>query len=61
VRDLTAYGWHKSLSGAIAVFLRTTQDVLCQEWAAVEDITLSEAQIEIEALLEKGRQTESHD
>ena len=61
VRDLTAYGWHKSLSGAIAVFLRTTQDVLCQEWAAVEGITLTEAQIEIESLLETGRQTESHD
>jgi CarD family transcriptional regulator, regulator of rRNA transcription len=56
VRDLTAYGWHKSLSGSVATFLHTTQEVLCQEWAAVEEITLSEATTEVESLLEKGRQ-----
>lgn len=56
VRDLTAYGWHKPLSGALAVFLKVTRDVLCQEWAAVEGITLSQAVMEIESLLEKGRQ-----
>jgi RNA polymerase-interacting CarD/CdnL/TRCF family regulator len=55
VRDLAAMGWHKPLSGAMAAFLKTTQDVLCQEWAAVEGVSLTEAASEIEALLDKGR------
>ena len=57
VRDLAATGWHKPLSGAMAAFLKVTQDVLCQEWAAVEGISLAEAASEIESLLNKGRQT----
>jgi RNA polymerase-interacting CarD/CdnL/TRCF family regulator len=57
VRDLTASGWRKPLSGAMAAFLKVTQNVLCQEWAAVEGISLSEAASEVESLLEKGRQT----
>jgi RNA polymerase-interacting CarD/CdnL/TRCF family regulator len=57
VRDLAATGWHKPLSGAMAAFLKVTQDILCQEWAAVEGISLTEAASEIESLLEKGRQT----
>jgi hypothetical protein len=56
VRDLTAYGWHKTLSGSIAIFLQTALEVLCQEWAAVEGITLAEAVTEIQSLLEKGKQ-----
>jgi len=56
VRDLTAYGDHKPLSGALAAFLKVTLDVLCQEWAAVEGISLTEAAIEIEDLLVKGQQ-----
>ena len=55
VRDLYAYGEHKSLNGTIAAFFRATQDVLCQEWAAVEGITLPEAVQEIVSLLEKSR------
>jgi len=55
VRDLYAYGEHKSLNGTIASFYRTTQDVLFQEWAEVEGITLSEAGVEINTLLEKSR------
>jgi RNA polymerase-interacting CarD/CdnL/TRCF family regulator len=55
VRDLYAYGEHKSLNGTIAAFFRSTQDVLCQEWAMVEGITLSEAGHEIGFLLEKSR------
>ena len=43
VRDLTAYGWHKPLSGSIAVFLQTALEVLYQEWAAVEGITPADA------------------
>jgi RNA polymerase-interacting CarD/CdnL/TRCF family regulator len=57
VRDLAATGWHKPLSGAMAAFLKVTQDILCQEWAAVEGISLTEAASEIESLLNKGRQT----
>jgi RNA polymerase-interacting CarD/CdnL/TRCF family regulator len=56
VRDLAATGWHKPLSGSMAAFLKATQDVLCQEWAAVEEVSLAEAETEIESLLEKGRQ-----
>lgn len=57
VRDLTASGWHKPLSGTVSAFLNAAQDVLCQEWAAVEDVPLEEAAAEINALLEKGKQT----
>jgi len=55
VRDLTAYSWHKPLSGSIAAFLQTAMDILCQEWAAVEKITPEEAAIEVQSLLEKGK------
>jgi RNA polymerase-interacting CarD/CdnL/TRCF family regulator len=55
VRDLFAFGEHKSLYGTIAGFYRVTKDVLCQEWAVVEGITYLEALEEIDALLEKGR------
>jgi len=61
VRDLTAYSWHKPLSGSIAVFLQTALDVLCQEWAAVEKITPAEAAIEIQSLLEKGKRANDND
>jgi RNA polymerase-interacting CarD/CdnL/TRCF family regulator len=56
VRDLTAYGAHKPISGTIAAFLRVTQDVLCQEWAMVEGITTAEANVEISLLLEQSKQ-----
>jgi CarD family transcriptional regulator len=57
VRDLYAYGEHKSLYGTIAGFYRVTKDVLCQEWAMVEGMAHSEAMQEIDTLLEKGRAT----
>jgi CarD family transcriptional regulator len=56
VRDLYAFGEHKSLYGSIAGFFRQTQHVLCQEWAIVEGMTLTEAVQEVQALLEKSRQ-----
>src|SRR5689334_19287244 len=56
VRDLSAYGAHKPISGTIAAFLRVTQDVLCQEWAMVEGITPAEASVEISLLLEQSKQ-----
>lgn len=57
VRDLYAFGEHKSLYGTIAGFYRVTKDVLCQEWAMVEGMTHLEAMQEIDTLLEKGRET----
>lgn len=59
VRDLYAHGEHKSLNGTIAAFFRATQEVLCQEWAMVEGMTVSEALREIGLLLEKSRLTMS--
>jgi RNA polymerase-interacting CarD/CdnL/TRCF family regulator len=55
VRDLSAHSAHKPISGTIAAFLRVTQDVLCQEWAAVEEIPLTDAVAEISLLLEKSK------
>jgi RNA polymerase-interacting CarD/CdnL/TRCF family regulator len=55
VRDLSGYGAHKPISGTIAAFLRVAQDVLCQEWAIVEGVTLAEANVEISLLLEKSK------
>jgi CarD family transcriptional regulator len=57
VRDLTAHGAHKPISGTIAAFLQSTQNVLCQEWAIVEGITLAEAIAEVTILLEKSKLT----
>jgi CarD family transcriptional regulator len=57
VRDLTAHGWHKSLSALMFAFLQTTQEVLVQEWAAVEGITHAEAAKEIQLLIETGKQS----
>lgn len=59
VRDLYAHGEHRSLYGTIAGFYRQTQNVLCQEWAMVEGITLPEAVHEVSTLLEKGRRAVS--
>jgi len=55
VRDLYAFGEHKSLYGSMAGFFRQTQNVLCEEWALVEGVTLAEAVQEVNTLLEKSR------
>ena len=55
VRDLYAFGEHKSLYGSMAGFFRQTQNVLCEEWALVEGVTLAEAVQEVNALLDKSR------
>ena len=55
VRDLYAFGEHKSLYGSMAGFFRQTQNVLCEEWAIVEGVTLAEAVQEVTELLEKSR------
>lgn len=51
VRDLYALGENKSLYGSMAGFFRQTQNVLCEEWAVVEGVTLDEAVKEVNSLL----------
>ena len=57
VRDLFAYGEHKSLYGTIGVFFKAVRNVLCQEWSVVQGTTLAEAEGEIGLLLEKSSAT----
>lgn len=53
VRDVSAFVAHKPAYGTITAFLEAMLCVLCQEWAIVEAITISEAASEIHSLLEK--------
>jgi CarD family transcriptional regulator, regulator of rRNA transcription len=53
VRDVSAFVAHKPAYGTITAFLEAMLRVLCQEWALVEGITVSEAMSEITSLLEK--------
>ena len=53
VRDLSAFVAHKPAYGTITSFLEGTLRVLCQEWAMVEETTISEAMFEISSLLEQ--------
>jgi CarD family transcriptional regulator len=55
VRDLSAFVSHKSAYGTITAFLEAMLRVLCQEWAAVQKITMSEAMVEISSLLEQNK------
>lgn len=55
VRDLSAFVAHKPAYGTISAFLEAMMRVLCQEWAMVEEITLSEAAAEISSLLQKSK------
>jgi len=55
VRDLSAFVAHKPAYGTITAFLEAMMRVLCQEWAIVEGITISEATVEISSLLEKPK------
>jgi len=54
VRDLSAFVAHKPAYGTITAFLEAMMRVLCQEWAIVEGITVSEATSEITSLLENS-------
>jgi len=60
VRDLTAFGWHKPLYGAMAEFQRVILNVLSQEWAVVEGLSVVEASLEISVLLKNGRAAHGH-
>ena len=57
VRDLSAFVAHKPAYGTITGFLEKMLGVLCQEWAMVEEITMSEAMAEISSLLEQKDST----
>jgi CarD family transcriptional regulator len=56
VRDLSAFVAHKPAYGTITAFLEAMLRVLCQEWATVEGVTMSEAMAEISSLLEPTRE-----
>jgi RNA polymerase-interacting CarD/CdnL/TRCF family regulator len=56
VRDLNAYFGDKPSSGRVGAFLQVAQEVLCQEWAVVEGVTILDAVAEINALLEISRE-----
>jgi CarD family transcriptional regulator len=55
VRDLSAFVSHKSAYGTITAFLEEMLRVLCQEWATVQEVTMSEAMVEISSLLEQNK------
>jgi RNA polymerase-interacting CarD/CdnL/TRCF family regulator len=57
VRDLSARGWHQTLSEADSDALRKSRESLCQEWAAVDGVTVSDASTQIAALLAESRLT----
>ena len=53
VRDLSAFVAHKPAYGTMPAFLDATLRVLSQEWSIVEEITIPDALMEINSLLEK--------
>lgn len=54
VRDLSAFVAHKPAYGTITAFTEGILRVLCQEWAIVQEISMSEAMAEISSLLEQN-------
>ena len=57
VRDITARGWHKPLGSADAASLRKAYTHLCEEWAAAEGVSITEATEEVDALLSEAEQS----
>jgi CarD family transcriptional regulator len=57
VRDLSAFFTRKPQYGTTGALLAAIQGTLSQEWAIVEGIPISEAENEINNLLEKSRST----
>lgn len=55
VRDLSAFGWHKSLGEGNATLLRTAHQKLDAEWAIAEGVSVPEATREVEGLLREGK------
>jgi len=57
IRDIYTSIAHQASKGREGDFLQVAQDVLCQEWAAVEGTTFVAASQEISSLLEISRLT----
>jgi RNA polymerase-interacting CarD/CdnL/TRCF family regulator len=57
VRDLTARGWYRPLTGLDASMLSKVRATLCEEWATASSQPLPAATYEVNALLEAGEQT----
>ncbi|HSD85392.1 MAG TPA: CarD family transcriptional regulator [Anaerolineae bacterium] len=56
VRDLTALGWHRTLTGIDASLLSKVRTNLCEEWAASTGRPLPEAIQEVTTLLQAGEE-----
>jgi CarD family transcriptional regulator len=54
VRDLAAFVAHKPAYGTISSLLERIRGVLSEEWSIVEGISMPEAVMEIDALLQKS-------
>jgi len=59
VRDLSGHSWPKALSGYDAEALRKSAGALTQEWAAADNISVADANAEVNGLLREARQTYS--
>jgi len=57
VRDLTALGWHRPINGVDASVLKRVRADLWQEWAVSTGQSLTDAILEVTALLAAGEQT----
>ncbi|HLE26856.1 MAG TPA: CarD family transcriptional regulator [Anaerolineales bacterium] len=57
VRDLTAHGWRKALRDVDTALLKKAREELCQEWAAADGVSVSQATDQVDALLGEARQT----
>jgi RNA polymerase-interacting CarD/CdnL/TRCF family regulator len=55
VRDLTAHGWQTPLSEYDVLGLKKSLHWLCQEWAAADEVSLTQAMAEVNALLREAR------
>lgn len=55
VRDLNARTWQSALNDVDQALLTQAQAGLCEEWAAVDGVSLPEAHSEVAALLLEGR------
>ena len=56
VRDLSALGWDKPLGDGNATLLRSAHHALDEEWAMAAGVSLREATLEVQALLQEGKQ-----
>lgn len=61
VRDVSAFVAHKPSYGTISGFLQAILDALYQEWAAVEGISVMDASVEIQSLLQASAQSPTHE